>query len=73
MNAVRLLGAIPSLNKNVHTFFWLGWWREIYERTIAQVRKITANETWEKAFAEGETLSMQQALTIALQELQHTV
>jgi hypothetical protein len=70
MNAVRLLGAIPSLNKNLHMFFWLGWWRDVYERTIAQVRALTSEEAWESAFAEGGALSMQQALAIALQELQ---
>jgi predicted ATPase len=70
LNAIRLLGAIPALNQNPHTFFWLGWWRNIYERTIAQVREMTADETWKRAFAEGEAFSMQQAVTIAVQELQ---
>ncbi|HLO14751.1 MAG TPA: hypothetical protein VK206_07980, partial [Anaerolineales bacterium] len=70
MNAVRLLGAIPVLNQNLHMFFWLGWWRDVYEQTITQVRGMVRDEIWEKAFAEGETLSMQEALTIALQELQ---
>jgi len=31
---------------------------------------MAADETWEKAFAEGTTFSMQQAVAIALQELQ---
>jgi predicted ATPase len=70
VNAIRLLGAIPSLNKNLHMFFWLGWWRDVYEQAVAQVRALTTDETWEKAFIEGETLSMPQALAIALQELQ---
>jgi len=69
-NAVRLLGAIPTLNKNLHMFFWLGWWRDIYEKTLAQVRGMTTDQTWESAFAEGGTFSMQQALALALQELQ---
>jgi len=64
------LGAIPSLNKNIHMFFWVGWSRDIYERAIAQIREMAADETWEKAFAEGAALSMQQAVAIALQELQ---
>jgi hypothetical protein len=51
-------------------FFWLGWWREVYEQTITQVRGMVPDEIWQKTFAEGETLSMQAALTIALQELQ---
>jgi len=70
VNAIRLLGAIPSLNKNIHMFFWVGWSRDIYERAIAQIREMAADETWEKAFAEGAALSMQQAVAIALQELQ---
>ena len=70
VNAIRLLGAIPSLNKNLHMFFWLGWWRDVYEQAIAQVRGMTTDETWERAFAEGGTLSMQQVLAIVQQELQ---
>jgi predicted ATPase/tetratricopeptide (TPR) repeat protein len=70
-NSVRLLGAIPSLNVNVHMFFWLGWWRRVYEQTLAEVRVITPQETWETVFSEGKELSMQQALAIALQELQN--
>jgi len=69
VNAVRLLGVIPALNQNVHMFFWLGWWREVYERAIAQLRAITSQKTWEKAFAEGEALSLRGAVAIALQEL----
>lgn len=70
-NTVRLLGAIPTLNQNVHMFFWLGWWSDVYEQAVAQTRSVMGdNETWEKALAEGKTLSMQQALAIALQELQ---
>jgi tetratricopeptide (TPR) repeat protein len=69
-NAIRLLGAIPALNQNLHMFFWLGWWRDIYEQAVAQIRVMTTDETWEKTFAEGGTLSMQQAVAIALQELQ---
>jgi tetratricopeptide (TPR) repeat protein len=70
INAIRLLGAIPSLNQNLHMFFWLGWWRDVYEQTLAQVRALTSEEAWEKAFAEGGGLSMQQALGLATQELQ---
>lgn len=70
MNAIRLLGAIPSLNQNLHMFFWVGWWSDVYEQVIARVREMATDETWEKAFAEGGTLSMQQAMAIALQELQ---
>ncbi len=70
MNAVRLLGAVPALNQNIHMFFWVGWGSDVYERAVAQVREMTNNETWETAFAEGRTLSMQQAQTIAIQELQ---
>lgn len=70
LNAIRLLGAIPTLNKNLHMFFWLGWWRDVYEQAVAWVRGMTTDETWEGAFAEGGTLSMQQTLALALQELQ---
>jgi predicted ATPase len=70
INAMRLLGAIPSLNQNLHMFFWLGWWRDVYEQTLAQVRALTSEEAWEKAFTEGGALSMQQALVLAMQELQ---
>ena len=70
INAIRLLGAIPSLNQNLHMFFWLGWWRDVYEQTLAQVRVLASEETWEKAFTEGGALSMQQALVLAMQELQ---
>ena len=70
MNAICLLGAIPSLNQNLHMFFWVGWWRDVYEQAIAQVRGMTTDETWKRAFAEGGMLSMQQAQAIALQELQ---
>ncbi|MGZ9235800.1 MAG: hypothetical protein ACXW4E_09770, partial [Anaerolineales bacterium] len=69
VNAVRLLGAIPSLNKNLHLFFWVGWWRDVYEQTMAQVKGMTTGETWKNAFVEGGMLSMQQAIAIALQEL----
>jgi hypothetical protein len=70
LNAIRLLGAIPSLNQNLHTFFWVGWWSDVYERAIAQGRGLTTDETWEKAFTEGGRLSVQEAMAIALQELQ---
>jgi tetratricopeptide (TPR) repeat protein len=70
INAVRLLGAVPALNQNIHMFFWVGWGSDVYERAVAQVREMTNDETWETAFEEGGTLSMQQAQTIALQELQ---
>jgi len=40
-------------------FFWLGWWRDVYEQTLAQVGEMTTDETWERAFAEGGALSMQ--------------
>jgi len=68
-DSIRLLGVIPSLNQNLHTFFWLGWWRDVYQQTVAQVREMTTPEIWEKAFAEGEALSASEALAIALQEL----
>jgi predicted ATPase len=70
LNAVRLLGAIPALNQNVHMFFWLGWWAEVHEKAVLWTRNAIVEETWKKAYAEGEALSMQQALAIALQELQ---
>jgi hypothetical protein len=70
VNAVRLLSAIPSLNQNLHTFFWLGWWRNVYEQTTSQAKALTPDEIWKQAFAEGEMLSMQQAVTLALEELQ---
>jgi hypothetical protein len=70
MNAICLLGAIPSLNQNIHMFFWVGWGSDVYEQAIGQLRGMTNEETWERAFAEGGALSMQQALSIALQELQ---
>jgi hypothetical protein len=50
-------------------FFWPGW-HEIYERANAQVRAIAGEAIWEEAIAEGERLSMQQALALALEELQ---
>ncbi len=71
MNAVRLMGAIPSLNQNIHMFFWVGWGNDVYEQAVARSREMTTNETWESAFAEGGTLSMQEALAIAVQELQN--
>jgi hypothetical protein len=33
---------------------------------------MTTNETWDEAFAEGGTLSVQQAMAIALEELQRS-
>jgi len=36
---------------------------------LARSREMTTDETWERAFAEGGTLSMQEALVIAVQEL----
>lgn len=69
MNAIRLLGVIPSLNQNLHMFFWVGWGSDVYEQAMAQARGLTTDETWETSFAEGETLSLPQALSIALQEL----
>jgi tetratricopeptide (TPR) repeat protein len=72
INAIRLLGAVPSLNQNIHMFFWVGWGSDVYEKAVAQVRGMTTNEIWEKAFAEGGTLSIQQAMAIALQELQRS-
>lgn len=50
--------------------FLAGWWRHVYEQTLAQVGEMTTDETWERAFAEGGALSMQQVLAIAQQELQ---
>ena len=69
MNAVRLLGAVPALNQNIHMFFWVGWGSDVYEQAVARVRGMTTDETWERAFAEGGTLSMQQAVELAQQEL----
>jgi len=69
ISAVRLLGAIPPLSQNSHMFFWMGW-HEIYQRAVAKVREIAGAEIWEQAFAEGQTLSMPQAVALALQELQ---
>jgi predicted ATPase len=69
VNAVRLLGAIPALNQNLHSFFWVGWWRDVYEQTVAQVKEMTTEETWKNAFEKGAAFTMQQALAIALQEL----
>jgi predicted ATPase len=71
LNAIRLLGAIPSLNQNLHMFFWVGWWRDVYDHAIAQMRGLITNDVWEQAFAEGGALSMQEALDIAAQELQN--
>ncbi|HJS17940.1 MAG TPA: DUF4062 domain-containing protein [Anaerolineales bacterium] len=70
INAIRLLGSIPGLNQNVHMFFWFGWWSGVYEQTVGQVRAAVDHDTWENAFAEGGGFSMQQALAIALHELQ---
>jgi hypothetical protein len=50
-------------------FFWPGW-PEIYERAKAQILAIVRDDVWEKGICEGELLSMQQALALALQELQ---
>ncbi len=70
INAVRLLGAIPALNQSVHMVFWLGWWSEVHERAVLQARRVMDDATWEKTFAEGAALTMQQAAAIALQEVQ---
>jgi hypothetical protein len=70
MNAVRLLGAIPSLNQNIHMFFWVGWGNDVYEQAVARTREMTTDKAWERAFAEGSALSMPEALAIAVQELQ---
>ena len=70
MNAIRLLGVIPSLTQNLHMFFWVGWGSDVYEQAVAQTRGMTTDETWEKTLAEGETLSLPQAMSIALEELQ---
>jgi hypothetical protein len=70
MNAIRLLGAIPSLNQNIHMFFWVGWGSDVYEQAVARSREMTTDETWKRTFVEGGRLSMQEALAIAGQELQ---
>ena len=68
-NAVRLLGTIPALYHNSHMFFWVGW-LEIYERVVVKIREIAGEQVWTKAYAEGQMLSMPQAVTLALHELQ---
>jgi predicted ATPase len=73
LNAIRLLGAIPALNQNLHMFFWVGWWRDVYDQAIARMRGLTTTDVWEQAFAEGGALSMQEALAIAVQELQSSL
>ena len=69
-NAIRLLGAIPALYHNSQRFFWIGW-RDIYERAVVRIREIAgSDEIWEKVYAEGQKLSMPEAVTLALHELQ---
>jgi hypothetical protein len=46
--------------------------RETARQGIVQVHDITDDETWGKAFTEGEALTMQQALAITPWELQST-
>jgi hypothetical protein len=71
LNSIRLLGAIPALNENVHMFFWLGWWAEVHEKAVLLTRNCVDEEIWQKAYSEGEVFSMQEALEVALQELDH--
>jgi hypothetical protein len=69
LNVVRLLGSIPALNENVHMFFWEGWWAEVHEKAALLTRSALEEEAWKETYAEGKTLSMQQAAEIAMQEL----
>jgi predicted ATPase len=69
LGAIRLLGAIPSLNETVHMFFWLGWWAEVHQKAVLLTRNCLDEEAWQKAYSEGKTFSMQQALEVALHEL----
>ena len=71
LNAIRLLGAIPAQNENVHMFFWLGWWSEVHQNAVRSTRNDMDEETWQKAYSEGKALSMQQALEVALHELDY--
>src|ERR1044071_8635325 len=48
-NTIRLLGAIPTLNQNLHMFFWVGWWGDVYQQALAQIRGMTTDEVWERA------------------------
>ncbi|HXD10641.1 MAG TPA: hypothetical protein VN653_11310, partial [Anaerolineales bacterium] len=68
INAIRLLGALPSLTQSSHMLFWTGW-REIYERAVARIHDVADKETWAKAYTEGQGLTLAQAVAIALQEL----
>ena len=68
INAIKLLGAIPALTQNSHVLFWIGW-RELYEQAVAKIHAIAAEDIWAKAFAEGQALTMAQAATLALREL----
>jgi tetratricopeptide (TPR) repeat protein len=67
-NAIRLLAAIPPLNEKAHMYYWAGW-NKLYERALAQAREMTEADLWNRTFAEGATLSMQEAVGIALSEL----
>lgn len=68
LNTIRLLGAIPPLNVKAHMYYWAGW-NALYQRALANARQLTVDTLWEKAFAEGMSLSMQEAVGIALHEL----
>ena len=68
INATKLLGAIPALTQNSHVLFWVGW-RELYEQAVAKIHAVAAEDIWSNAFAEGQALTMAQAATLALHEL----
>ena len=41
----------------------------MYERAVAKIHEVAGKDIWAKAYAEGQILTLSQAMALALQEL----
>jgi predicted ATPase len=66
--AARLLGAVECLSRET-LYVAYGLDRARYERTLERARPRLAEATWNTAFAQGQTMTLEQAIELALNEV----
>jgi predicted ATPase/tetratricopeptide (TPR) repeat protein len=65
--AAKLLGASEALHEVAGTIHH-SFEHRVYARTVANTRRILSDAKWEAAFQEGRAMSMEEAITYALEE-----
>jgi non-specific serine/threonine protein kinase len=68
VRAARLFGAAETLREDTGANMY-GGQREVYEQDVKRTREQLVPATWEAAWAEGRTLSLEEAYALALEDL----